>query len=105
MKVTDIHIENYKSIENIDFPLSSYGKGKHKSSTAVLIGINESGKSSILQAISLLKDGITELDYNEDCLIDVQDDNKYIDIYTYLDFSTFEEEQFIKCFSPLINLT
>lgn len=43
MKYTGFHIVNYKAIDEIDVPVSR--------NTIPLIGINESGKTSILQAI------------------------------------------------------
>lgn len=98
MKIKKICIENFKSIKKIDFPLKSYGKGKSLSNTALLIGINESGKSSILKGISLLSEGIKEIEYLDDCFIDAQEDDKYIDIYGYLDFTAYEENIFIESF-------
>ena len=95
MTIEEISIENYKSIKEITFPIKNYGSGSKRSNAALLIGINESGKSSILQGISLLKSGIEEVDYSEDCFIDAQEENEYIDIYAYLKFSDFEERKFI----------
>ena len=96
MTIEEIRIKNYKSIKEITFPIKNYGSGSQRSNTALLIGINEAGKSSILQAISLLKSGIKEIDYSEDCFIDAQEDDEYIDIYAYLKFSNFEEGKFIE---------
>lgn len=46
MKYTGFHIVNYKAIDEIDVLVSR--------NTIPLIGINESGKTSILQAILAL---------------------------------------------------
>jgi predicted ATP-dependent endonuclease of OLD family len=49
MKLEKITIENYKSIDKIEFIISEI----NNSFTYSLLGINESGKSSFLKAISL----------------------------------------------------
>lgn len=52
MKIVEIEIENYKSIKNLVIPMSDdYGE----SNTVFLLGLNESGKSSILDAIYQLQ--------------------------------------------------
>jgi predicted ATP-dependent endonuclease of OLD family len=53
MKLKQIKISNYRSIENIQLALNEV----NGSSTFALLGINESGKSSFLQALSLLESG------------------------------------------------
>ncbi len=53
MKLTSINIKNYRSIEEQTFVIEN----KNEDSTFTLIGINESGKSSILNAISLIDGG------------------------------------------------
>ncbi len=50
MKITHLRIENYKGLREIDLPLSQF---------ACLIGENNAGKSSILQALSLFFTGTT----------------------------------------------
>jgi predicted ATP-dependent endonuclease of OLD family len=54
MKIKSITVENYKSIRELTIPLQSYGREEDKSQTTFLIGVNESGKSNILEAINLL---------------------------------------------------
>ncbi|MDP3945232.1 MAG: AAA family ATPase [Lutibacter sp.] len=61
MKLEKIIISNYKSIDNLEFEISEI----NKSYTYSLIGINESGKSSILKAISLL-DNEDDINYPQD---------------------------------------
>lgn len=53
MKLKQIKISNYRSIEHIQLALNEV----NGSSTFALLGINESGKSSFLQALSLLESG------------------------------------------------
>ena len=60
MKLEQIEISNYKSIENVVLPLNKV----NGNATFCLFGINESGKSSILKAISLFE-GV-KLNYPED---------------------------------------
>ena len=60
MKITKIKIENFKSIKEIEFDLKKYGS----SYTTMLVGINESGKSNILEAMSYLNTSEGEFDYN-----------------------------------------
>lgn len=63
MKVTGVTIENYRSIrEEVELSLVPVaGKG-----CFVLLGVNESGKSSILNAVALLDDSVPH-DYSKDC--------------------------------------
>lgn len=50
MKITGATIENYRSIESLELDLSAEGD----SFCRILAGINESGKSNVLKALSLL---------------------------------------------------
>jgi predicted ATP-dependent endonuclease of OLD family len=53
MKLDKIDISNYRSIENLELEIKAVN-GSH---TFALLGINESGKSSFLQALSLVESG------------------------------------------------
>jgi AAA15 family ATPase/GTPase len=81
MKITKIIIENFKSIKKIEFDIKKYGN----SYATMFLGINESGKSNILEAISFLDTPEKEFDYN---IIHNQkdNDNNPIDLWFYLDF-------------------
>ena len=59
MKIAKLHIENYKGLRDVEFPLSQF---------ACLIGENNSGKSSVLQALSLFFSGtaLAKTDYFDD---------------------------------------
>src|SRR3954469_9951885 len=59
MKLTKIKIVNFKSIENLEFDIKKYGS----SYTTMLLGINESGKSNVLEAMSLFEAREEEFDY------------------------------------------
>ena len=60
MKITKIKIENFKSIKEIEFDLKKHGN----SYTTMFVGINESGKSNILEAMSYFDAPEAEFDYN-----------------------------------------
>lgn len=53
MKLEKIDISNYRSIDNLELEIKAVN-GSH---TFALLGINESGKSSFLQALSLVESG------------------------------------------------
>jgi predicted ATP-dependent endonuclease of OLD family len=87
MKIKNIHIKNFKSIKELNIPLNEYGSGHQKSKATFLVGINESGKSAILEAISLIKKGFSDIDYKEYCFLEAQEDEEYIEIYAELEVS------------------
>jgi len=109
MKIKSITIENYRSIKDtvvLDVePIS----GKQ---TFMLLGINESGKSNILEAIALL-DEDREFDYGRDCHSKNEDDKKDISISYELNIASvidFYREQFSKekipeALSDLVDIT
>ena len=84
MQIDNFKIINFKSIKELDISLSEYGKGARKSKTAFLVGINESGKSAILEALSLLNKGFSGINYDDYCFLESQEDNKYVEIYVTL---------------------
>jgi predicted ATP-dependent endonuclease of OLD family len=59
MYISKILIQNYKSIKNLEFDLKKYGN----SYTTILVGINESGKSNILEAMSYFATPSEKFDY------------------------------------------
>lgn len=81
MKLTKIKLENYKSIKELEFDVRKHGD----SHTVMLVGINESGKSNILEAMSYLDTPSGEFDYN---VIHNQKDtkNKPVDCWFTLEF-------------------
>jgi predicted ATP-dependent endonuclease of OLD family len=80
MKITGISISNYRSIEQADIPIVKV----NGSSTYALLGINESGKSSFLQALSLLEDG--EINHPLDYF------NQKKEVYVQLDYELDKNE-------------
>ena len=82
MKITKIIIDNFKSIEKIEFKIKKYGS----SYTTMFVGINESGKSNILEAMSFLDTPKGDFSYLDYCHQKMQDEKDYVDIYFYLEF-------------------
>lgn len=94
MKIKSINIKNFRSLKDLTLPIQSYGKGINESKATFLVGINESGKSAILDAINLINSGMNELDYKDNCFIDAQDEDEYIDIYTDIDIEWQNHKSF-----------
>lgn len=55
MKLMEIKIRGYKSIDKLDFPVKKYGKDDDESYTTILVGKNEAGKSNVLDAMATPK--------------------------------------------------
>lgn len=81
MKLTKIKIENYKSIKLLEFDIKKHGT----SYTTMFLGVNESGKSNVLDAMSLLEVPDKEYDYYG--LHNQKDEeNNPVDLWYYLEF-------------------
>ena len=63
MIINKVVIENFKSIDNIELDFDSV----NKSYTKVFVGINESGKSNILEALSFLDVPERTVSYDQYC--------------------------------------
>ena len=98
MKIKNIQIVNFKSIKDLNISLNEYGVRSNKSKSTFLVGINESGKSAILEAISLINVGFGDMKYDECCFLEAQEDNEYIDIYVNIEITnmTFWRKQIAK---------
>ena len=93
MKLKKITIENFRSMENISLNIQEIA-GK---TCLIFLGINESGKSNILQAVALRhKD--RKCDYNVDCNKTARKKGKSILITYDLEISnnSFYKKQFIE---------
>lgn len=55
MRFTELQIQNYRGLQNVAIPMSSFG---------CLIGENNAGKSSVLQAIALFFSGTKLANHN-----------------------------------------
>ena len=64
MEIKGVEIHNFRSIQKIELPFDEISGKK----SSILLWINESGKSNILKAISLLnQDNLKEIKYVTDC--------------------------------------
>ena len=94
MILKKITIENFKSIrDEISFEIKEIADKK----CFVLLGINESGKSNILEAISLLSDE-KKVNYDTDCNNKAEEKKESIKITYELEITNHEyyETKFIK---------
>lgn len=80
MILKKIEIENFKSIEKIEFDINTVDDSK----TTMLLGINEVGKSNVLKAMSYLDVPTEDFNYN---LTHNQknDEAKYVDIFFHFE--------------------
>jgi predicted ATPase len=62
MTIKEITIKNYRSILEVNLPIEAISERQ----AAIFLGVNESGKSNILKAVSLL-DASVATNYNDDC--------------------------------------
>ncbi len=91
MDIKKITIENFKSIENVEIPFMTYGSGINSSKTAFFVGINESGKSNILEAINIINTGFTDYDFQTTfCKLIKKEDYVLVDINYVLDTSNMK---------------
>lgn len=91
MKITKIVIENYKSIKNMVIPMPD-PKG-HGGGAVFLLGVNESGKSNILEAIHKLGTGFGKgTKFYEVCHKSAhEDETPYADIFAHAKLSKKEQ--------------
>ncbi|WP_321307458.1 AAA family ATPase [Marinifilum fragile] len=75
MKITNISISNFRSISNLNINIQQISD----KSCTILIGKNESGKSNILKAISLL-DPESNIEYEHDCNKSAKKKKEFISI-------------------------
>ncbi len=90
MKVKEIDILNYKSVQDVTVPLQEYGSGTNKSKTTFFVGINESGKSALLKGMSFAEDGMKGLKYLDDCYNPAQDNDEYLEIYIHVEIENLK---------------
>jgi len=95
MRITKIVIGNYKSIKRLEIPMPTpeeYGG----SSTVFLLGVNESGKSNILEAIHRIGTSFDDgAKFDELCHKSAhEDDEPYADIFAYAQLSEKEQSYY-----------
>ena len=87
MYISKAKIENFKSIKEIEIPFDKVGD----SYTKIFVGINESGKSNILQALSYFDVPKGEADFDQFCNQKMTD-KEFCDIYFSLEYEDGEAE-------------
>ncbi|XOB40800.1 MAG: ATP-dependent nuclease [Candidatus Nealsonbacteria bacterium] len=98
MKIKKITIKNFKSIKDqVSFEIKKIG-GK---SAYILLGINESGKSNILDAISLIN-GDYDVDYSIDCNSEAEEagDDILVTYELVVESPSFYKKKFIESGIP-----
>lgn len=98
MYISKVKIENFKSIKEIEIPFDKVGD----SYTKIFVGINESGKSNILQALSYFDVPQEEVDFDHFCNQKMTD-KKYCDIYFTLEYEDGEVENIQKAIREAID--
>lgn len=90
MKIKEFYIRNYKSIKELNIPLNEYTTATNKNKVAFFVGVNESGKSTILKAISYLAfdDKYNEINYADDCNKEAFDKDEQIEITAKIDIDS-----------------
>ena len=81
MTLDKITIYNFKSIKELEFDIKKYGN----SYATMLLGINEVGKSNILEAMSYMQTPTSDFNY-DDLHNQKDDESDYVDIYFDLTF-------------------
>lgn len=99
MRLGEIEVKNYKSIKNVKIPVNKYGD----SYTSIFVGLNEAGKSNLLEAISMLKNTSGPYVYRDICNRDFSEEN--IEICYKYKFDSEELEYYLDNFIDMpINL-
>lgn len=103
MVVKKVQILNYKSIKDVSILFSSYGKGTNRSNSAFFVGLNESGKTAILEALALINEGFDGLDYDELCFKNALDEDEYLELfidYEVTNMSFYQKKILSNCDIP-----
>lgn len=90
MRIKSIEINNYRSIQHLIIPFDCYGEKPNDSNTVFLVGINESGKSAILEAINLIQIGAEDVEYEKDCFLEAQEKNGSVEIFADMEIKDIE---------------
>ncbi|MBO4531729.1 MAG: AAA family ATPase [Paludibacteraceae bacterium] len=98
MIIKKVRIENFKSISKIEIPFDKVGN----SYTKIFVGINESGKSNILEALSYFEVPEKEASFDHFCNQKMED-SKSCDIYFSLDFEDEEYNDLHNTVNEIIN--
>lgn len=98
MIIKKARIENFKSINKIEIPFEKVGN----SYTKIFVGINESGKSNILEALSFFEVPEDDVLFDHFCNQKMED-SKSCDIYYNLDFEEGESDALQNAINEIVN--
>ncbi len=98
MRINKVLIDNFKSIDKQEIPFDKVGD----SYTKIFVGINESGKSNILEALSYLDIPKEKCEYEHFCNQKIEDD-RYCSVSYFFDFEDIEQEQLNNKIKSLIS--
>ena len=87
MIIKKVVIDNFKSIDKLEIPFDKVGD----SYTKIFVGINESGKSNILEALSCFNTPQNKVSYDHYCNQKL-DYDKGCNVYFYLGYEDNDEE-------------
>ncbi len=97
MIITKVKIENFKSIESMEIPFDKNGN----SYTKIFVGINESGKSNILEALSYFEVPEDEVSFGHFCNQKLEESDT-CEITFSLSIETEEEKTLIESINKKI---
>lgn len=98
MKITNVRIKNFKSIKEMEIPFDKVGN----SYTKIFVGINESGKSNILEALSYFNVPEGKVSFDKFCN-QKNEDCGSCDIYYSLSLEEDEEKELNTAINKAVN--
>lgn len=98
IQIDSIEIKNFKSIVDYKFNLNSINIGDSK--CGIFVGLNESGKSAFLEAISLINTGFSEHTCQRQFNITaLEEEGKYLELY--VNYSVVDSDALLKNSIPI----
>lgn len=91
MYISNASISNFKSIKKINIPFDKIGK----SYTKIFVGVNESGKSNILEALSYFEVPQEKVVFEQYCNQKMEEED-FCDLYFTLNFDKGEDAELYK---------
>lgn len=102
MEITQVQINNYKSLKEVLIPFQECGSYSNKSNACFFVGLNETGKSSILEALDIIDKDFSSFDYEEICFKPALDENEYVELF--VDFEQKMTSWWIKKMQETCNI-
>lgn len=93
LEIDSIRIVNFKSIKDYTFDFKSINS--YSSKVGIFVGLNESGKSAFLEAISFINNSFDFIDYKEYCNNEAQDDDLKLELIIKYNINSDEASKII----------